>query len=64
MKLVETKEQKIRRFAFDPNRDKVVEDLGFNRNDQYFEKKADRSLETLKRVGFPSELLRIQTKKQ
>lgn len=61
MKKKETVEIQLRKFAFDPSKDKIVQDLGFNKNHPYFEKKADQSVETLKKYGFPHELLKIQT---
>ncbi|WEK19303.1 MAG: hypothetical protein P0Y49_21235 [Candidatus Pedobacter colombiensis] len=60
MKKEETFQAQLERFAFDPARDRVVTKLKDRSNDPYIVKKVNKAIETLTRVGFPAELLKMR----
>ncbi|HMI03123.1 MAG TPA: hypothetical protein VK541_11610 [Pedobacter sp.] len=59
MKKVETKEQKLKRFTFDPERDKMV-NLPNYLDHPFFQKKAEDSKRTMERFGLPAQILKLQ----
>ena len=59
MEKEETFQAQLARFAFDPARDRIAK-LEDHSNDPYFVKKLNKAIETLTRVGFPAELLKLK----
>ncbi len=60
MKKEEAFQTELERFTFDPLKDKVVPNLKDHSNDPYLVKKVNKATETIKRVGFPPELQKLQ----
>jgi hypothetical protein len=60
MKKEEAFQTELERFTFDPLKDKVVPNLKDHSNDPYLVKKVNKATETIKRAGFPPELMKLQ----
>ncbi|SHE69374.1 hypothetical protein [Pedobacter caeni] len=63
MKKEETFQAQLKRFAFDPLKDKVVANLKDHSKDPYIVKKVNKAIETLKKTGVPAELLKLQAER-
>ncbi|NQX41583.1 hypothetical protein SAMN05421820_108134 [Pedobacter steynii] len=60
MKKEEAFQTELERFTLDPLKDKVVPNLKDHSNDPYLVKKVNKATETIKRVGIPPELQKLQ----
>lgn len=63
MEKEKTVETQLECVAFDSPEGIVFANLKDRSNDPYIVKKVNKATETLKRVGFPAELLRIQAER-
>jgi len=63
MKKKETFQTQPEGFTFDPLKDRIIANLKDRSNDPYIVKKVNKAIETIKRVGFPPELLKLQAER-
>jgi hypothetical protein len=63
MKREETFEAKMKRFSFDPSRDKISSKITDHSNDPFIVKKNAAARKTIEKYGLPPQLLKIQAER-